>query len=161
VVRVAPSQGRLGQPPAPRQRDLAALMTRLIGLVGPDHLGSPQLADTHRPDSVALVPFAPPEDGDDRPALEPAGEPRLVIRRLRPAPRVDVHARGERPVRVRWQETLCRVVGSAGPWRASGEWWDTRAWARDEWDLLLEDGTLCRLARDGLTGQWTMDGIYD
>jgi protein ImuB len=161
VVRVAPSQGRLGQPPAPRQRDLAALMTRLIGLVGPDHLGSPQLADTHRPDSVALVPFAPPEDGDDRPALEPAGQPRLVIRRLRPAPRVDVHARGERPVHVRWQETVCRVVGSAGPWRASGEWWDTRAWARDEWDLLLEDGTLCRLARDGLTGQWTMDGIYD
>lgn len=161
VVRVPASQGRFGQPPAPRQRDLAALMTRLTGLVGADHLGSPRLVDTCRPDSVTLAPFAPPEDGDDRPVVEPAGGLRLMLRRLRPAPRVDVHARGERPVRVRWQETVCRVVGCAGPWRASGEWWDTRAWARDEWDLLLEDGTLCRLARDGLTGQWTMDGIYD
>jgi len=160
VVRVSPGQGRLGQPPAPRQRDLAGVMTRLIGLVGPEHLGSPRLEDSHRPDSVTLVPFTPPEDGNDRPTPEPGAE-RLVLRRLRPARRVDVRARGERPVHVRWQEIVCRVVGSAGPWQASGEWWDTRAWARDEWDLLLEDGTLCRLARDGLTGQWTMDGIYD
>jgi protein ImuB len=62
---------------------------------------------------------------------------------------------------VRWPQTVYRVVARAGPWRASGEWWDSRAWARDEWDLLLEDGTLCRLARDGITGHWTMDGIYD
>jgi len=149
---------------ARRQRDLAALMARLAGLVGPDNLGSPRLVDTHRPDSIALAPFSPPE-GNDRQEAEAAPDRtsglRLVLRRLRPAPRVDVHSRGERPVRVRWRESVCRVVGSAGPWRASGEWWDTRAWVRDEWDLLLDDGTLCRLARDSLTGQWTMDAIYD
>lgn len=165
VVRVPAGQERFGQPSAPRQRDLAALMARLAGLVGPEHLGSPRLVDTHRPDSITLAPFAPPEDGDDRQdetsAADRAGGLRLMLRRLRPAPRLDVHSRGERPVRVRWRETVCHVVAGAGPWRASGEWWDTRAWVRDEWDLLLEDGTLCRLARDGRTGQWTMDGIYD
>lgn len=165
VVRVLAEQGRLGQPPAPRQRDLAALMARLAGLVGPGHLGSPRLVDSHRPDPVTLTPFAPPEDGGDRrdeeaaPSL--AATPRLMMRRLRPASRVDVRVEGEQPVCVSWPETVGRVIGRAGPWRASGEWWDTRAWARDEWDLLLEDGTLCRLARDGVTGQWTMEGIYD
>lgn len=165
VVRVPAGQGRLGQPPAPRQRDLATLMARLAGLVGPDNLGSPRLVDTHRPDSITLAPFSPPGDGDDRQDAgatpDPTSGRRLMLRRLRPAPRVDVQTRGERPVRVRGRAIGGRVVGSAGPWRASGEWWDTRAWGRDEWDLLLEDGTLCRLARDGLTGQWIMDGIYD
>jgi protein ImuB len=161
VVRIPAAQGRFGQPPVPRQRDLAALMTRLTGLVGPGRLGSPRLVATHQPDAVALVPFAPPDDGDERPPAEPADGRRLMLRRLRPAPRVDVGARGECPVHVRWPQTVYRVVARAGPWRASGEWWDSRAWARDEWDLLLEDGTLCRLARDGITGHWTMDGIYD
>jgi protein ImuB len=54
-----------------------------------------------------------------------------------------------------------RVVSGAGPWRLSGEWWDRRGWARDEWDLLLADGTLCRLALDRVSGQWLLDGVYD
>jgi protein ImuB len=54
-----------------------------------------------------------------------------------------------------------RVVAGAGPWRVSGEWWDAHGWARDEWDLLLHDGTLCRLAHDRVTGAWMLDGIYD
>ncbi|OLD74726.1 MAG: hypothetical protein AUG87_15445 [Candidatus Rokubacteria bacterium 13_1_20CM_4_70_14] len=63
----------------------------------------------------------------------------------------------ERPSRVDGQ---C-VVGCAGPWRASGAWWDVQAWARDEWDVALGDGTLCRLARDLTTDGWSLDGVYD
>jgi protein ImuB len=76
---------------------------------------------------------------------------------MRPARRVEVETVGERPVRV---ETRL-VVASAGPWRASGEWWDLQAWARDEWDVVLGDGALCRLARDRLAGHWYLDGFYD
>jgi len=76
---------------------------------------------------------------------------------MRPARRVDVAVVGERPARVDAQH----VVACAGPWRASGEWWDTEAWARDEWDVALGDGALCRLARDRLTGHWYLDGLYD
>jgi protein ImuB len=54
-----------------------------------------------------------------------------------------------------------RVRTCAGPWRISGEWWDARGWARDEWDVALTDSTLCRLARDRLTGDWYLDGVYD
>jgi protein ImuB len=74
---------------------------------------------------------------------------------------VGVTTAGGRPVRVEWGDRALRVIASAGPWRLSGEWWDTRAWARDEWDSLLGDGTLCRLTLDRVTGRWMLDGVYD
>jgi len=80
-----------------------------------------------------------------------------MLRRVRPARRVPVATDDERPSRVDGQ----RVVGCAGPWRASGAWWDVEAWARDEWDVALGDGTLCRLARDLTTDGWSLDGVYD
>ena len=49
----------------------------------------------------------------------------------------------------------------AGPWRASGQWWDTDAWARDEWDIALADGTLWRLSHDRITNTWSLDALYD
>lgn len=162
VVRVPAGQGRLGQPPLPRQRDLAALVARLTALVGPGDVGSPRLVDSHRPDACTLAPFAPPEaDEGEEEARTPDRGARLMRRRLRPAPAVDVVVQGERPVRVRWGGADCGVTAGAGPWRRSGEWWDAGAWARDEWDLLLGDGTLCQLARDRVTGTWTLDAIYD
>ena len=54
-----------------------------------------------------------------------------------------------------------RVIASAGPWRLAGEWWDSRAWSRDEWDVALTDDTVCRLAHDHLTTTWLLDGVYD
>jgi protein ImuB len=158
VVRVPPGPGRLGQPPAPRPRDLATLIARLTELVGTDNFGSPRLIDSHHPDAVTLDPLAPPEDVDA--SCVPASSS-IALRRVRPPLRVEVAAGGAGPVHVRWGDALRRVVACAGPWRASGEWWDGRAWARDEWDLLLDDGTLCRLVRDRMAGHWVLDGIYD
>ena len=50
---------------------------------------------------------------------------------------------------------------SAGPWRLSGDWWDTDGWARDDWDVALSDGTLCRITLDLRTSAWSLDGVYD
>ena len=66
-----------------------------------------------------------------------------------------------------------KVVGAAGPWRTSGEWWRRDAWARDEWDVAIE----CRGQRSGVGGQrldvlyriyrelssgtWFVEGVYD
>ncbi|HET9490226.1 MAG TPA: DNA polymerase Y family protein [Methylomirabilota bacterium] len=158
VVPVAPGQGQLGQPPAPRQRDLAALVAHLTELVGPDNFGSPRLVDSHHPDPVTLVPFVPTEEGD-RAGAAPVSS--VVLRRIRPPVRVQVVAAADHPASVQWAGVGRRVVACAGPWRVSGEWWDGRAWARDEWDLLLDDGTLCRLALDRMANHWVLDGIYD
>ena len=157
-VLTNPGQAGLWQPPIPAHRDLTGVLTRLVGLVGEGNLGSPRVLDSHRPDAVTLGPFSPPpEPRQDlsRPAAQ------LVLRRFRPPRPVDIVTAGERPLRVHWNGAPLGVIACAGPWRASGEWWDTRAWARDEWDVLLHDGTLCRLARSGITQAWTVDGIYD
>jgi protein ImuB len=160
-VAARPGQGGLWQPPAPAERDLAALLARLVRLVGPDNVGSPALDDSHRPDAVTLSPFAPSDAGGNDETAVVTTDPPLALRRLRPPRSVHVVVDHERPVRVTRGTTPAQVVACAGPWRVSGEWWDTRGWARDEWDLLLDDGTLCRLAHDRVTNQWLLDGMYD
>ena len=95
-----------------------------------------------------------------RPHVPPRAERwALTLRRLRPARRAAVTLVGGRPVQLRADGCAGRIVASAGPWRSSGEWWGESRWARDEWDVELQDGTLCRLATDGRG--WSVEGIYD
>ena len=71
-----------------------------------------------------------------------------------------------------------QVIDQRGPYFASGNWWDEKSWARAEWDLQLEDGSVCRVHEDppspklpptlasarqaGVTGGTRkIDGIYD
>ena len=60
-----------------------------------------------------------------------------------------------------WPPSAVRgpVADRAGPWRVSGDWWDA-AWAREEWDVLVEE-RLFRLVRDRLRGEWILDGEID
>jgi protein ImuB len=52
------------------------------------------------------------------------------------------------------------VLKRAGPWRTSGEWWQT-GWNRDEWDVALSDGAVYRIFRDRKTDGWFIDAIAD
>jgi protein ImuB len=88
-----------------------------------------------------------------------------ALRRYRPPVPARVDVSDGRPVSVRALRP--GVAGGvidvvAGPWRSSGEWWaaDT-AWDRDEWDVALAGGILCRLFRDRLKDQWFVEGVYD
>jgi protein ImuB len=160
-VRPRPGQAALGQPPAPLERDLTALLGRLVRLVGRERVGSPVVEDSHRPDAIHLAPFVPP---DGAPAVDPgapAADGALVLRRLRPPRPVQVLGRAGGPARLTWGGRLTAITAWAGPWRLSGGWWDTEGWAREEWDALLADGTLCRLAYDQVASAWLLDGIYD
>jgi protein ImuB len=167
-VRPRGGQGGLWQPAVPRHRDLAALLARLVELAGEGNVGAPLPDDSHRPDAFTLHPFSLDPLGAPGPEARNAGEVEalgaerpLALRRLRPPRAVAVEGAPHGPTRVQWGERTVAVVASAGPWRTSGEWWDTRAWGRDEWDVLLADGLLCRLARDRVTGHWHLDGVYD
>ena len=174
--RVAPSG--LWQPPAPAPRDLATVLTRLTLLVGGTNVGTPVVVDSHRPDDYTLAPFDGGAGAGDHAAIgddtaeqsadtvaadatrTSAGP--LALRRLRPPRRVEVDTHDGRPTRVR--DTLgldAAVETCAGPWRLSGHWWDTDAWARDEWDVELSDRTVWRLSHDRLTNLWYLDALYD
>ncbi len=157
-----PTPAELWQPPAPAHRDLASLLTRLTALVGPGNLGAAALVDSHHPDAFTLRPFAGSASIEPVSRLED-GEPdaRMMLRRAEPPLPVSVEADDGRPRWLTSAGTRARVLSCAGPWRISGEWWDTRAWARDEWDVLLSDTRLCRLAHDRLANHWHLVGIYD
>lgn len=152
--------GVLGRAAPPAERDLATVLARLVTLVGADHVGAVGLADSHRPDAFVPAPLEVHAASDDAAQAEPAV---LTLRRLRPPRRVSVTLDGERRPAVVAGALApeARVVGCAGPWRGSGEWWDEGVWARDEWDVALSDGAVCRLARDLRSGEWYLDGVYD
>jgi len=86
---------------------------------------------------------------------------------FRPPERAAVTVREGRPMRITCQmrkEIFGEILWAAGPWRTSGDWWEQEGWARDEWDIALQEPagiTLYRLVRDLLSGQWRIEGSYD
>jgi hypothetical protein len=90
----------------------------------------------------------------------------VTLRRFRPPIAVRVGVGRGRPVRVAIDRRGMpggQVEQCAGPWRSSGAWWDrtARQWNRDEWDVALSDGSVCRLFRECESGKWFMDGVVD
>lgn len=148
----------------PSAETLATLTARLRALVGETRCGSPALLDSHRPDGFEMQPFAPESRA---PGPEPrAPSPGPGLRRFRPpvAVRVTVDRGGPAHVAIdRRGMPGGPVEQRAGPWRTSGAWWDSggTAWDRDEWEVALGDGSLCRLFRDRVSGRWFVDGIFD
>ncbi|HET9393345.1 MAG TPA: DNA polymerase Y family protein [Candidatus Rubrimentiphilum sp.] len=67
---------------------------------------------------------------------------------------VAVKVRGNVPASV----DARAVMNCAGPWRVDDGWHETHV-VRDEYDVLLEDGALCRIYRQG--EQWYLQGAYD
>jgi protein ImuB len=66
----------------------------------------------------------------------------LGFRRFRPPLRAMVEAARGYPTEIsawgKGRSVYGKVVGLAGPWRTSGEWWRSDLWARDEWDVAVE-----------------------
>jgi len=90
----------------------------------------------------------------------------VTLRRFRPPIAVRVGVERGRPLRVAIDRRSMpggQVEQCAGPWRSSGAWWDraARQWNRDEWDVALSDGSVCRLFRECESGKWFMDGVVD
>lgn len=155
---------------------IATLTARLGALMGESRCGSPALLDTHRPDGFGLVRFMPAASAAPlkrgqaplsrvRPQTVPAPVS-PALRRFRPPIAVRVKVERGRPVHVEIDRRGMpggRVEQYAGPWRTSGAWWDGSgtAWDRDEWDVMVGDGVVCRLFHDRASGHWFMDGIVD
>jgi len=183
------TQGGLFLPPSPEPEKLELTLARIAGIVGQDKVGSLKMLDTHRPEGFLMQHFAPNSSGA-QPAprgqksarsennggtahhpvlnLEPAQENAVTALRIfRPPLRAAVTLREGRPARIvcqRRKEICGEVLWAAGPWRTSGDWWEQEGWARDEWDIALQETSgiaLYRLVRDLLSGQWRVEGNYD
>ena len=164
-VKPRRTQQGLFVPTSPEPEKLELTVARLRNLVGDGHVGTPELQDTHRPDSFVMRSFAP--RGASAVAEAPVEKnARLCLRRFRPPRYAQVIVVNHQPVRVVSPSVSGRVVMAKGPWRTSGDWWrngadEESAWNRDEWDVALESGALYRLFQDAAQGRWFIEGSYD
>ena len=151
------TQSGLFHPAAPEPEKLHTLLSRLRALAGADRVGTPELLNTHRPDAYRLRPcaFEPSE-----PAVSKVRPLRVALRYFRPPVAAEVTMRDQIPRRVISERVRGTVIHSAGPWRSSGDWWTDTTWARDEWDIVLEDRAIYRIYLTS-TQNWFLNGAYD
>lgn len=135
---------------------LTETLARLTGLLGAERVGTPVLEETHRPDAFRMKPFSwqLPETKTELPPL-----PASALRRFRSPVPASVLLTKNRPADLRSAKIQGAVRAEKGPYKASGNWWDEKAWDRAEWDVELETGALCQCHSS--QGQWALDGIYD
>jgi protein ImuB len=176
TLRATPAPPRTLQqglflPAAPEPEKLEITLARIARLVGAEHVGSPEILDTHRPDAFRMVKFRLPAPSScgrafDSPAADLAAPvprdrvPRIALRLFRPPLAAIVRLAGTRPVSVKARNIDGAVEALAGPWRSSGDWWTPHRWSRDEWDIALPNGVY-RVYQDLDTSRWFVDGCYD
>lgn len=158
-----PAQADMFLPPAPAPDKLETTIARLAALCGPDRVGTLKPGNSHRPEAVRLDAFNP-----QPPPLAPANGTatknvvQLVLRAIRPATEIEVMCSRGMPEFVCGVNLGGRVVSLAGPWRRDGEWWrDASGFARDYYELALDDGGVYRVFRDLKSERWYVDGVYD
>ena len=157
AVELMPVEPRTTQyglylPSSPEPEKLEITLARIRNLVGAGNVGSPVVADTHRPDSFRMGRF--------HGSVERPGAPRMVLRRFRPPRPAQVWCTGEGPVRIVSYEGKWTVTASAGPWATSGEWW-TEGWDRKEWDVEISGKGIFRIHHDRGSRRWFVEGSYD
>jgi protein ImuB len=155
-VQLNPTEARVLQhglfiPQAPAPEKLQLTLARLTALLGEDNVGSPELLDTHRPDAFVMRAFS----AEAPPITTQPTTIRFAFRYYRPPVAAQVRVKAERPVSVNAQP----ILTAAGPWRASGDWWTTTPWDREEWDVELSNGGLYRLYH--ASQRWFLEGMYD
>ena len=136
----------------------ADTLARVVALVGSSHVGTPHLADTHRPDAITL---SPPDAVIPAPATPPVHPPLgAPLRRFRPPLPARLEFIDGQPSYL-WTDRLEGEISFRSvAWPSSGDWWQAdRAWSRLEWDIALTDGGLYRLLRIG--DAWYIEGEYD
>jgi protein ImuB len=139
----------------------AETLARVMALLGPTRVGTPQPEDTNRPDAVRLVPplaIIPPPAPAPAPAQPLLGRP---LRRFRPPLPARIEIAAGRPTFLWTDRTQGAISSHRGPWSSSGDWWQAdRTWRRLEWDIALaNNGGLYRLVRTG--DAWFLEGEYD
>jgi protein ImuB len=177
-------------PPSPEPEKLELTMAKIAGIVGEDRVGSLQLLDTHRPEGFYMQHFTPCTEnknlrrGSTRINADQLNKAKTsvsqclcgenggsdlvtALRMFRPPAAAIVTIHDGKPRHVSCSKRLeinSEVLWTAGPWRSSGDWWEHNGWARDEWDIAVQEESgiaLYRLVRDLLSGRWFVEGIYD
>jgi protein ImuB len=141
---------------------LDVTLARISRIVGEDCVGSPVLKDTHQPDAFRLQPFTVISGTT---SATNTAKTTAAVRQLRPAERVSVTLRDQRPAYFFFRERRYDIEYAYGPWSTGGEWWSPTLWQWEQWDLIArsKDGLLlcCCLVRDLSQNIYQMVALYD
>jgi len=131
---------------------VAVTLARLEAMLGEPVRRAHTRAAHSLEERFSYEPFALPKR--DPPGNVPA-QPQLVPQlRLLAVTEIDVRLRRGEPAAIGHRV----VQRCAGPWRIE-EGWFASAVVRDEYDVQLEDGEICRIYRQG--DHWYLRGSYD
>jgi protein ImuB len=166
-------QGVLGDAPA-GDAALETVLARLATALGPEALGSPVLADDHRPEAAhAPGPFRPPRrepgmfaEARRAPSMPPPPPDWQLERPLRLLPGegepidVELDALGAlRSARVLGRRR--KVLAVAGPERLGGQWWTGSPFQRDYYRVHLEGLGPAWVYRRAGEGEFYLQGLFD
>ncbi len=162
-------QNGLFQPLAPQPDKLEITLARIRNLVGASNLGLAEPLNTHRPDAFSIKPFMVDPARRRSKEQNESTKPLLALRRLRPSLAAEIQIVNGHPTHVKARNSSRKINGAvvslAGPWRTTGDWWRNDQWARDEWDVLIQDAAdqaiLCRIFQELKSGKWYVEGVYD
>ncbi|MGP6189462.1 MAG: hypothetical protein ACLPSH_05145 [Vulcanimicrobiaceae bacterium] len=146
---------------------VAIALARLNAILGPHGaLRARVVAGNRYETRVAFEPFTlagvarRPAAACSAPPAPPSPTGTLAYRLLAPR-RIEVRLARGRPAFVGARS----VRDVAGPWRVDEAWWGealdsgVRPIASDAYDVLLDDGLLCRIVHE--RGAWYLSGVYD
>ena len=179
-ITATPARGRKRQlglflPLSPEPERLEITLAQLENVLGEGRVGAPVLVDTHRPHAFEQKRFVLREMSlKERTSGQ---DVRTALRIYRPPLPANVKLQEEKPMQIFCDGISRQILAHAGPWRTKGDWWSETAWARDEWDVLMqslrpkfqsnsggkdnEESSLYRIYRDLRSRQWFVEGIYD
>ncbi|HMH14532.1 MAG TPA: hypothetical protein VK578_15645 [Edaphobacter sp.] len=153
----------LFSPQLPEPSRLDVTLALIAKIVGEENVGKAVLLDTHHEQEAFRL------DRFTVPTSEPTGTVMVqgcsAMRELRPAECVRVVSAEGRLDAILFRQKRYVVVRAYGPWRASGEWWNSSLWGCEQWDIAAraDDSPLlcCCLVRDLMRNQWQIAGLYD
>lgn len=132
----------------------AETLARLQALLGSDRVGSPEIEPSHHPDAFHLTPY------ETKTTVPPAEEELLIgvpWLRFRPPIRANVVLNDIHPAFLYSSRSTGPIKDARGPWLLEGNWWESKHWEHEEWDVATDEG-IYRLVR--VEEGWFLDGIY-
>ena len=170
AIPVKPRQGQqsLFDSLQPEPEKIELTIARLARLVSRQKVGAIEIHDDHKPESFDMKVFSINKKFKrTRHGTQVRKERALTgFKVFRPPAQAKIRIQLGKFDHLKCvastHQLTGRVVFQSGPWAASGHWWSsTEQWAREEWDLGLADGTLCRVFQNLVDNQWYVEGVYD
>lgn len=151
-------------------------LAKLGALLGEDRVGLPLPASSHFSEPVHLGHASVLYKTQRGVATEASPLHRgLPLQRFRPPAPARVDFQLSKPAYIASENVSGKIIGSRGPYRLSGYWWDTHSKNKEEWDIHVslqshgQQGTaLARIANQTPPGTasteneggWCLEGVY-